>query len=98
LLRTVQEHRGEDLVVVLGATDPEVIKLVGETVTAGDPTWAGPLAGVALGLPVYHIFESGLKAAVPPEVYEEKVGPLEVLHDLAEVVTAAEQVRSAGQT
>ncbi len=80
--------------VVLGATDPEVIKLVGETVTSGDPTYAGPLTGVLLRMPVYHIFESVLKAQIPPAVYAEKVGHLEILHDVAEVVGATERVRA----
>lgn len=81
--------------VVLGATDPEVIKLVGETVTSGDPTWAGPLAGVALKLPVYHIFEPEVKAMIPGDVYAEKVGNLEVLHDVDQVVSATAEVRAS---
>ncbi len=43
--------------MVLGSADPEGAGLYAETVTAGDPTFAGPLAGVSLGLPVYHVFE-----------------------------------------
>ena len=80
---------------MLGATDPEVIKLVGDTVTAGDPTYAGPLANVALKMPVYHIFESDLKAQIPSGVYEEKVGHLEILHDVQQVVSATVGVREA---
>jgi hypothetical protein len=78
---------------VLGATDPEVIKLVGQTVTTGDPTWAGALAGVSLGLPVYHVFEPAVREAVPAEVYEAKVGHLEILHDVDQVIAAAEAIR-----
>ena len=33
-----------------------------ETVTAGDPTFAGPLTGVQLGLTVYHVCEPEMKA------------------------------------
>lgn len=79
--------------MVLGATDPEVITLVGQTVTTGDPTWAGALAGVQLGLPVYHVFERAVKEAVPTDVYEAKVGHLELLYDVEQVVAAAEAVR-----
>jgi len=82
-------------VVVLGATDPEVIKLVGDTVTVGDPTYAGPLADVALGMPVYHIFEPELKAQIPASLYDEKVGHLEILHDVDQVVSATVEVRKA---
>ena len=95
MLRTSQDHAAGDLVVVLGATDPEVIKLVGDTVTAGDPTYAGPLANVALKMPVYHIFESELRAQIPSGIYQEKVGHLEMLHDLEQVVAATVGVREA---
>lgn len=81
--------------VVLGATDPEAIRLVGQTVTCGDPTWAGPLAGVALKLPVFHIFEPAVKRTIPGDIYAEKVGNLEVLHDVEQVVSATAEVRAS---
>ena len=34
----------ENLVVVLGSSDPEGAEIYAETVTLGDPTFAGPLA------------------------------------------------------
>ena len=56
----------DDLVVVLGAADPEALEVAAETVTAGDPSYVGPLAGVSLGLPVVHIFEDEVKEQVDP--------------------------------
>jgi len=47
----------ENVVVVLGAAEGEAAGLAAETVTAGDPTFAGPLTGVPLGLRVYHVCE-----------------------------------------
>ena len=41
-----------DVIVVLGASDLEGALISAETVTTGDPSFAGPLAGVSLGLPV----------------------------------------------
>ena len=38
---------------------------------SGDPTYAGPLAGVQLGLPVYHIMETSVEAASDDAAYEE---------------------------
>ena len=40
------EYGAENLVVVLGAAEGEAAGLAAETVTAGDPTFAGPLTGV----------------------------------------------------
>ena len=37
------EYGAENLVVVLGAAEGEAAGLAAETVTAGDPTFAGPL-------------------------------------------------------
>ena len=50
-----EQYGPENVVVVLGAAEGEAAGLAAETVTAGDPTFAGPLAGVQLGLTVYHI-------------------------------------------
>jgi betaine reductase len=65
--------RGE-IIVVLGASDIEGAQISAETVTFGDPSYTGPLAGVPLGLPVYHILEPELKQFIPGDVYEENVG------------------------
>ena len=45
-----EQYGPENVVVVLGAAEGEAAGLAAETVTAGDPTFAGPLAGVQLGL------------------------------------------------
>jgi glycine reductase len=63
-----------DMLVVLGASDLDGVMITAETVTTGDPTFAGPLAGVSLGLPVYHILEPEVRAMIPEDVYEENVG------------------------
>ena len=42
------EYGAENLVVVLGAAEGEAAGLAAETVTLGDPTFAGPLTGSSL--------------------------------------------------
>ena len=39
-----EKYGPENVVVVLGAAEGEAAGLAAETVTAGDPTFAGPLA------------------------------------------------------
>ena len=51
-----------------------------ETVSTGDPTFAGPLAGVQLGLKAYHIVE--LKDEIDPAVYEEQIAMMEMVLDV----------------
>ena len=63
-----------DVVVVLGASDLEGALISAETVTTGDPGFTGPLAGVSLRLPVYHILEPEMKAIIPADIYEEECG------------------------
>ena len=57
---------GAELVVLLGTPNPESSRLYGLTVTQGDPSWAGALAGIGLNLPVYHVTESEIKEQVDP--------------------------------
>jgi hypothetical protein len=88
--RLADEHGSDSLLVLLGSPDAESAGIAAETVVLGDPSWAGPLAGVQLGLPVYHILEDEMRAAVPDEVWEEQVG---LMMDVLEVDAIAEAVR-----
>jgi glycine reductase len=91
----VEKLGADDLVVVLGAADPEALEVAAETVTAGDPSYVGPLAGVSLGLPVVHILEDEVKAQVDSSVYEEQVGLLELALDTEAVKEAMRKARRA---
>ena len=88
--RLVDEHGADALLVLHGAPDAESAGIAAETVVLGDPSWAGPLAGVQLGLPVYHILEDEARAAVPSEIWEDQVG---LMVDVLEVDEIAEAVR-----
>ncbi|PJE80056.1 Glycine/sarcosine/betaine reductase complex component A1 [invertebrate metagenome] len=83
----------ENIVVVLGGSEAEASGLAAETVTNGDPTFAGPLAGVQLGLRVYHIVEPEIKDEVNPEVYEEQVGMMEMVMPVDEITTEVKEYR-----
>ena len=77
-IKEVAEGNGDgasnNVIVVLGASDLEGALISAETVTSGDPSYTGPLAGVSLGLPVYHILEPEMKEVIPADIYEEEVG------------------------
>ncbi len=83
----------ENLIVLLGQPDANSTALFAETVTRGDPSWAGPLAGVPLGLPVYHILEPGIKAQIDPALYEEHAGLMELSADVDEIVNEVKRYR-----
>ena len=61
--------------------------------THGDPSWAGPLAGVALELPVYHIMEPEIKAQIDPEIYKEHLELMEIALDVEKIAQALGRVR-----
>ena len=84
----------EGMVVLLGTPNAESSRLYGMTVTVGDPAWAGVLAGVNLGLPVYHIIEPEIKSQIDPGVYQEQVGIMEMVLDTDEIIDALRQVRN----
>jgi hypothetical protein len=62
-----------EIIVVLGASDIAGAEVSAETVTSGDPSYTGPLAGVPLGL-LFSTFWNDLKQFIPEAVYEENVG------------------------
>jgi glycine reductase len=77
-----KEAQGNDsIIVVLGAGDIDGALISAETVTVGDPSFTGPLAGVSLRLPVYHILEPLMEEAVPKDIYEENVGIMAMTAD-----------------
>ena len=87
--RLADQHGADALLVLLGAPDAESAGIAAETVVLGDPSWAGPLAGVQLGLPVYHILEDDVHKDVPDDVWEEQIG---VMADVLEADALAETV------
>jgi len=83
--KIVESQDSKDIIVVLGASDLEGAEISAETVTLGDPSFAGPLAGVSLGLPVYHILEPDVRKYIPEDVYDESVGIMAMVIDPREV-------------
>ena len=93
-IQAIAEAEGtENTLVVLGAVDVEALEVAGETVTRGDPAFVGPLAGVQLGLPVFHIVEDEIRRQIDPSVYEQEVGFLELTLDFSAVPEAMQRIR-----
>ncbi len=93
--KIVEEHGKDNMIVVLGASDIEGAELAAETLTTGDPSYAGPLAGVSLGLPIYHILEPEVRAAIPEDVYEQAAGIVSMIVDTEEVSRKFKAIRES---
>jgi betaine reductase len=87
-----EKNGAQNLIVVLGGAEAEASGLAAETVTAGDPAYAGSLAGVQLGLIVYHIFE--LKEYVDAQVYDDQVGLMEMVLDVDAIIAEVSNMRN----
>jgi len=94
VIDAVKQYGAENVVVLLGSSDAEGAGIYAETVTAGDPTFAGPLAGVSLGLPVYHVFDDVIKAEADPSVWAEQVGMMEMVLDTAKLAGSVATIRN----
>jgi glycine reductase len=86
-----EKYGKDDLIVVLGGAEAEASGLAAETVATGDPTFAGPLSGVSLGLKAYHVFE--LKEEVDADIYDEQIGMMEMVLDVDEIVDEVKTYR-----
>ncbi len=74
--KLAEQYGSADLIVVLGLNQLKNLQVMALTFRDGDPSYAGPLAGMALGLPCYHILE--LKDEIPAQVWQEEMA----MHEL----------------
>ena len=88
-----EQYGPENVVVLLGAAEGEASGLAAETVTAGDPTYAGPLTGVSLGLTVYHVVEPEVKEEFDSAVYDEAVSMMEMVLDVDDIIGEMTSIR-----
>jgi betaine reductase len=94
ILRLSEAHGAPNLIVLLGAPDPEAAEISAETVILGDPAYAGALAEVQLGLDVFHILEDEVKAAIPDDVWEEQIGVMADVLDAEGLAAAVAGMRA----
>ena len=83
------------MVVLLGSPTAESAEVYTRTVTEGDPSWVGPLAGIALGLPVFHVLEPQVKEQFDAAVYKEQISIMESVLDTDDIIEAMRRVRDA---
>ena len=95
-IRQVVEQAGTtDVVAVLGANSATAVEMTALTLKSGDPSYAGPLAGVALGIPSYHILEAAIVEQIDPALYERELALPAMAMDVEEVVQPLKAIRDA---
>ena len=88
-----EKFGAENVIVILGSSDAEGAEIYAETVTNGDPTFAGPLAGVPLGLAVYHVFDEAIRSETAPALWEEQISMMEMVLDTEALAKAVAGMR-----
>lgn len=96
ILRLAEEYGRDRLIVVLGAADAEGVEISAETLISGDPRFAGPLAGVQLGLQVYHILEPEMRKCIPEDVYQKHLGIFEMVIEAEKIGESLSKLRNQG--
>lgn len=94
VVELVEKYGAENIIVLIGGAEAEAAGLAAETVTAGDPTYAGPLAGVPLGLRVYHVVEPEFKDSVDEQVYDDQISMMEMVLDVDEIISEVSAMRN----
>jgi glycine reductase len=93
--RLADQYGPENLAVVLGNGEVEGVEVFAETVSRGDPSWAGPLAGVALNIPVYHVLEPEVLSLIPERLREEKLAAATLAFEIEPMKACLEATRAA---
>ena len=89
-----EQHGNEQLIVVFGLNEPNNLRTIATTFKDGDPSYAGALAGISLGLKSYHIFE--LKGEIPADIWSEQMAmeELEIEDDTKQaILQTMQQIR-----
>lgn len=84
------------MVAVFGLNQPRNLRVLASTLKHGDPSFAGALGGVALGIPSYHILE--LKEEIPSATWAEhmSIEELELEEEaLEQIVATMVEVRAS---
>jgi len=92
-----EKNGNENLVVILGSPSADSAELYAETVVNGDPTWAGPLAGVAMKLPVFHVLEPEIREQIDPDLYKKHLAIMEMALDVEKICEVLRNIRASRQ-
>jgi betaine reductase len=95
-IKQVIEQAGtDDVVAVLGANSAAAVAMTATTLKSGDPAWAGPLAGIALGIPSFHVLEDAVTRQVDPVVFERELALSAMVTDVDEITAPLRTLRAS---
>lgn len=87
--------KNNNIIIVLGFLDESDCSIYAETFKDGDPTYAGPLAGLSLNLKTYHITEPEIKNKCDPKAYKDHAGIIETVINVEEIHKVLKAMRDS---
>jgi glycine/sarcosine/betaine reductase complex component A len=84
------------VVAVLGANSAAAVEMTALTLKSGDPSYAGPLTGVALGIPSYHILEPEIVGQIDPALYDRELALSALAMEVDQVIAPMKSIRDGG--
>ena len=93
--QVIEQAGSADVIAVLGANSSAAVEMTALTLKSGDPSYAGPLAGIALGIPSYHVLELEIADQFDRALYERELALSALAMDVAEVVAPLKTIRDS---
>jgi len=93
--QAVEAAGTDNVIAVLGANSPTAVEMTALTLKSGDPSYAGPLAGIELGIPSFHILEPEITQQIDPGLYERELALPALAMDVDEVIKPLTSIRDA---
>src|SRR5215471_10786297 len=91
--QVVKQSGTDNVIAVLGANSAAAVEMTALTLKSGDPSYAGPLAGIALGIPSYHILEPEITGQIDGELYDRELALSALAMDVTEVIAPMKAIR-----
>ena len=91
--QAVAQAGTENVIAVLGANSAPAVEMTAMTLKSGDPSYAGPLAGVELGIPSYHILEPDVASQIDPALYERELALPALAMDVEQIIAPLRAMR-----
>ena len=93
--QVVRQSGTDSVIAVLGANSAAAVEMTAMTIKSGDPSYAGPLTGIALGIPSYHVLEPEIANQFDTALYERELALSALAMDVAEVVAPLKTIRDS---
>lgn len=91
--QVIEQHGTENVIALLGANSPPAVEMAALTLKSGDPSYAGLLAGVELGILSFHILEPDIVAQIDSGLVERELALPMMAMDVEGVVKSTKLVR-----